>query len=187
MLKSRPASDRLPRAFPPTSDRDVAAARPRRAPELTAPLGIGTVLLGLGRLPRDRFRRRDLPDPETSFAGGRRFDVLQRLRTTDSKRCCLLHAVRPPCRSGAVRACSPFPDPAFDPAATRAPPLEKPWSNGYFAFLLVMTVIAPMVGLIGGAYVLHNTAKRTQGQILLAVGAVVTMIYVVMMASERKL
>ncbi len=68
------------------------------------------------------------------------------------------------------------------------PPLEKPWSQGYFLFLIVMTVVAPIVGLVGGPYVMAKGGpKREQGQILLALGGAVAFLYLLFMASTGEL
>jgi hypothetical protein len=46
------------------------------------------------------------------------------------------------------------------------------WSGGMMAFLIIATILIPLVGIIAGIIGLTQDAKRGQGGLLLAVGII---------------
>jgi hypothetical protein len=73
-----------------------------------------------------------------------------------------------------------------DPPGERAPaasaagvdPSEAPFTKGTFIVLIIASFIIPLIGMIVGAINLKKPLRRTQSQILLAVGIGVVVLYV---------
>ncbi len=46
---------------------------------------------------------------------------------------------------------------------------DDKWSNGVMALLIIVTILLPLIGIIGGIYGLSKEAKRSQGVLLLGI------------------
>jgi hypothetical protein len=73
----------------------------------------------------------------------------------------------------------PPPPPPTPPVRTAdATGPEGPFSTGAFVGLIVATVLIPLIGIVVGAISLKKPRRRTQAQILLAVGIATVVLYV---------
>jgi hypothetical protein len=57
-------------------------------------------------------------------------------------------------------------------------PSEEPFTTGTFVVLIIAAVIIPLIGLIVGAINLKKPRRRSQSQILLAVGIGIVVLYI---------
>ena len=86
-------------------------------------------------------------------------------------------------RDAGVRPAAPTPTPAPPPPPPPpriqdAPGPDRPFGTGAFVGLIVATVLIPLIGIVVGAVSLKKPLRKTQAQILLAVGIGTVVLYV---------
>jgi hypothetical protein len=63
-------------------------------------------------------------------------------------------------------------------AVTQVDASEAPFTPRTFAVLIIAAIVIPPLGMLVGAFNMDNPSRRTQSQILLAIGIGIIVLYV---------